>query len=310
MNTSEGGSAPLPTPPPEGCAGKASARTDASLLKRRNAKLVGGVVIGLVLCLAAVLAPWLTPHDPNRQDLSAIRRPPVWMGGAGDHPLGTDSLGRDLLSRLLWSSRVAVMVAVGATLCAAVIGTPVGLVSGYFRGRLDTVLMRVVDVWMSIPAVLLAIALMAVLGVGLLKVILAIVLVDWTRFARVIRGEVLALREREFVEASRAIGLGPFRIMAEELLPNLVPLLIVLASLEMAIAVGVEALLSFVGLGVEAAVPSWGSMIAEGRGYLLVGWWGMTLPMLALVVTVVGFNLLGEGLRERLDPRLRTEAAR
>ncbi|OGL28323.1 MAG: ABC transporter permease, partial [Candidatus Rokubacteria bacterium RIFCSPLOWO2_12_FULL_69_21] len=259
---------------------------------------------------AAVLAPWLTPHDPNRQDLSAIRQPPVWMGGAWDHPLGTDSLGRDLLSRLLWSARVAVMVALGATVCAAVIGTPVGLVSGYFRGRLDTVLMRVVDVWMSIPAVLLAIALMAVLGVGLLKVILAIVLVDWTRFARVIRGEVLALREREFVEASRAIGLGPFRIMAEELLPNLVPLLIVLASLEMAIAVGVEALLSFVGLGVEAAVPSWGSMIAEGRGYLLVGWWGMTLPMLALVVTVVGFNLLGEGLREQLDPRLRTEAAR
>ena len=275
-----------------------------------NPKLLGGIVIGLLLCLAALLAPWLATHDPNRQDLSAIRRPPVWMGGAWDHPLGTDSLGRDLLSRLLWSSRVAVIVAVGATACTAVIGTPVGLVSGYFRGWTDTVLMRVVDVWMSIPAVLLAIAIMAVLGVGLLKVILAIVLVDWTRFARVIRGEVLALREREFVEASRAIGLGPFRIMVEELLPNLVPLLIVLVSLEMAIAVGVEALLSFIGLGVEAAVPSWGTMIAEGRGYLLVGWWGMTLPMLALVVTVVGFNLLGEGLRERLDPRLRTEVAR
>lgn len=275
-----------------------------------NLKLLGGGAIGLLLCMAAAVAPWMALDDPNRQDLSAIRRPPVWMDGAWDHPLGTDSLGRDLLSRLLWSSRVAVVVAVGATLCTAVIGTPVGVASGYFRGLTDTVLMRVVDVWMSIPAVLLAIALMAVLGVGLLKVILAIVLVDWTRFARVIRGEVLALREREFLEASRAIGLSPVRIMAEELFPNLVPLLIVLASLEMAIAVGVEALLSFVGLGVEAAVPSWGSMIAEGRGYLLVGWWGMTLPMLALVVTVVGFNLLGEGLRERLDPRLRTEAVR
>ncbi len=275
-----------------------------------SARLVGGIVIGLLLCLGAALAPWVARDDPNRQNLSAIRRPPAWMGGGWEHPLGTDSLGRDLFSRLLWSSRVAVVVAAGAAVCAAVIGTPVGVVSGYFRGWTDTVLMRVVDVWMSIPAVLLAIALMAVLGVGLFKVILAIVLVDWTRFARVIRGEVLALREREVLEASRAIGLGPLRIMAEELLPNLVPLLIVLASLEMAIAVGVEALLSFVGLGVEAAVPSWGSMIAEGRGYLLVGWWGMTLPMLALVVTVVGFNLLGEGLRERLDPRLRTEAVR
>jgi peptide/nickel transport system permease protein len=172
----------------------------------------------------------------------------------------------------------------------------------------DTLLMRLVDVWMSIPAVLLAIALMAVLGLGLWKVILAIVIVDWTRFARVIRGEVLALREREFVESARAIGLGPLRVMTEELLPNLVPLIIVLASLEMAIAVGVEALLSFVGLGVQASVPSWGAMIAEGRGYLMVGWWGMGLPMLALIVAVVGFNLLGEGLRERLDPRLRTTA--
>ncbi len=275
-----------------------------------NRKLLAGLIIALLLCLAAGLAPWLTAHDPNRQDLGAIRRPPVWVGGGWDHPLGTDSLGRDLLSRLLWSAQVALVVALGATIASAIIGTPVALLAGYFRGRVDTILMRFVDVWMSVPAVLLAIALMAVLGVGLWKVVLAIVLVDWTRFARVIRGEVLALREREFVEASRAIGLPPIRIMVEELLPNLIPLLIVLASLEMAIAVGVEALLSFVGLGVEARVPSWGSMIAEGRGYLLVGWWGMTLPIVALVVTVVGFNLLGEGLRERLDPRLRTELAR
>ena len=180
--------------------------------------------------------------------------------------------------------------------------------AGYTRGHVDTILMRVVDVWMSIPAVLLAIALMAVLGLGLWKVVLAIVVVDWTRFARVIRGEALALREREFVEAARAVGLSPARVMVEELLPNLWPLVIVLTSLEMAVAVGVEALLSFVGLGVQASVPSWGSMIAEGRGYLMVGWWGMGLPMLALVVAVVGFNLLGEGLRERLDPRLPTAA--
>lgn len=174
---------------------------------------------------------------------------------------------------------------------SALVGVPVALAAGYWRGRVDTVLMRVVDVWMSIQVVLLA-----------------IVIVDWTGFARVIRGEVLALREREFVEAVRAIGLGPLRVMVEELLPNLVPLIIVLASLEMAIAVGFEALLSFVGLGVQASVPSWGAMIEEGQGYLMVGWWGMGIPMLALILAEVGFNLLGEGLRERLDPRLWTRA--
>ena len=273
-----------------------------------SGKLVAGVVIAAVLVIVGIMGPFVAPHDPNRQDLSAVRQPPVWAGGAWGRALGTDSLGRDVLSRLLWGARVALVVAVASAVISALVGVPVALVAGYWRGHVDTLLMRVVDVWMSIPAVLLAIALMAVLGLGLWKVILAIVIVDWTRFARVVRGEVLALREREFVEAARAIGLGPVRVMAEELLPNLVPLIIVLASLEMAIAVGVEALLSFVGLGVQAAVPSWGGMIAEGRGYLMVSWWGMGLPMLALIVAVVGFNLLGEGLREHLDPRLRTTA--
>jgi ABC-type dipeptide/oligopeptide/nickel transport system permease subunit len=270
-----------------------------------NGKLLAGGVIAVLLLLVAVAGPWVAPYDPNRQDLAAIRVAPLWAGGSWAHPLGTDSLGRDILSRLLWGARVALIVAGASAVISALIGVPVAVVAGYWRGWVDTVLMRLVDVWMSIPAVLLAIALMAVLGLGLWKVILAIVIVDWTRFARVIRGEVLALREREFVESARAIGLGPLRVMAEELLPNLVPLIIVLASLEMAIAVGVEALLSFVGLGVQASVPSWGAMIAEGRGYLMVSWWGMTLPMLALIVAVVGFNLLGEGLRERLDPRIR-----
>jgi peptide/nickel transport system permease protein len=273
-------------------------------LPEMNGKLVVGAVIAAVLVLLAVAGPFIAPHDPNRQNLGAIRLPPAWAGGGWSHALGTDSLGRDVLSRLLWGTRVALVVAVASAVISALIGVPVALVAGYWRGRVDTLLMRVVDIWMSIPAVLLAIALMAVLGLGLWKVVLAIVIVDWTRFARVVRGEVLALREREFVEAARAVGLGPWRVMVEELLPNLVPLMIVLASLEMAIAVGVEALLSFVGLGVQASVPSWGAMIAEGRGYLMVGWWGMGLPMAALIVAVVGFNLLGEGLRERLDPRL------
>jgi peptide/nickel transport system permease protein len=273
-----------------------------------NGKLAIGGLVAVALLAVALVGPVLAPHDPNRQDLSAIRQAPVWADGEWRHPLGTDSLGRDALSRLLVGARVALVVAVSSAMLSALVGVPIALASGYWRGRVDTVLMRIVDVWMSIPAVLLAIALMAVLGLGLWKVVLAIVVVDWTRFARVVRGEVLALREREFVEAARAVGLGPVRVMVEELLPNLLPLIIVLVSLEMAIAVGVEALLSFVGLGVQAAMPSWGAMIAEGRGYLMIGWWGMGLPMLALVVAVVGFNLLGEGLRERLDPRLRPTA--
>jgi peptide/nickel transport system permease protein len=277
-------------------------------VRRLPGKLVVGALLGALVLAMAVAGPGLAPHDPNRQDLGAIRQPPVWAGGSAKHFLGTDSLGRDLLSRLLWGARVALVVAVASAVISALVGVPVALAAGYWRGRVDTVLMRVVDVWMSIPAVLLAIALMAVLGLGLWKVVLAIVIVDWTRFARVVRGEVLALREREFVEAARGLGLGPLRVIGEELLPNLTPLIIVLVSLEMAIAVGVEALLSFVGLGVQASVPSWGAMIAEGRGYLMIGWWGMGLPMLALVLAVVGFNLLGEGLREHLDPRLRPTA--
>jgi len=271
-----------------------------------NGKLLAGISMATLLLALAVVGPWLVPQDPNRQDLGAVRQPPAWAGGAWAHPLGTDSLGRDVLARLLGGARVALVVAVGSAVLSALIGVPVAIVAGYWRGRIDTVLMRLVDVWMSIPAVLFAIALMAVLGLGLWKVVAAIVLVDWTRFARVVRGEVLALREQEFMEAARAVGLGPLRAAWEELLPNLVPLIIVLASLEMAVAVGVETLLSFVGLGVQASMPSWGAMIAEGRGYLLVSWWGMGLPMLALVLAVIGFNLLGEGLRERLDPRLRT----
>jgi len=273
-----------------------------------NRKLVAGGVLALGLLGFALAGPAVAPYDPNRQDLGAIRVAPVWMGGGWRHPLGTDSLGRDVLSRLLWGARVALVVAAASAAGSAVIGVPVALVAGYARGRVDRWLMRLVDVWMSIPAVLLAVALMAVLGLGLWKVVLAIVVVDWTRFARVVRGEVLALREREFVEAARAVGLPAGRVIVEELLPNLWPLLVVLTSLEMAIAVGVEALLSFVGLGVQASVPSWGAMIAEGRGYLMVGWWGMGLPMVALVLAVVGFNLVGDGLREWLDPRLRTAA--
>ena len=274
-----------------------------------NAKLWAGGAIALLLLVLASAGPALAPHDPNRQDLISVRQPPVWAGGAWRHALGTDSLGRDILSRLLWGARVAVVVAVASAVISALIGVPVALVAGYVRGRVDTALMRVVDVWMSIPAVLLAIALMAVLGLGLWKVILAIVIVDWTRFARVIRGEVLALREREFVEAARAIGLRPAPRdgRGAPAQPRRPSSSCWCRSRWPSPSASRRCSRSW-GSGCQAATPSWGAMIAEGRGYLMVSWWGMGVPMLALIVAVVGFNLLGEGLRERLDPRLRTTA--
>ncbi|MCL4489600.1 MAG: ABC transporter permease [Chloroflexi bacterium] len=272
-------------------------------LLRDKDLLFGAVLIG-ALVLAACLAPWLSPHDPNEQALGHAYQPPAWLSGDPGHLLGTDSLGRDILSRLLYGSQVALWVAVAATSCSALIGVPVALFAGYYRGTVDEALMRVVDIWMSFPPVLLAVVLMTIWGVGTLQVILAIVLVDWTRFARVVRGEVFNLRERDFVEAARALGMSDWRIMVEEILPNLSPLLIILASLEMGLAVIVEALLSFVGLGVKAGTPSWGSMIAEGLGYFRTGWWGLAFPMAAIILVVLAFNVLGDGLRRRLDPRL------
>ncbi|MFQ5593311.1 MAG: ABC transporter permease [Anaerolineae bacterium] len=278
-------------------------RLDTAWLREKE--IAFGLVVVVVLGVLALFAPLVAPHDPNAQQLAYAYQPPAWMaGGTGEHLLGTDSLGRDILSRLVYGARVALFVAVVATLFSAVVGVTVGLLAGYYRGWVDEVVMRLVDMWMSFPPVLLAVVLMALLGVGVLKVALAIILVDWTRFARVIRGEVFNIREQDFVEAARAAGMGNLRIVWEEVFPNVVPLLLVLASLEMGLAIVIEALLSFVGLGVKASTPSWGSMISEGLAYFRVAWWGLIFPMAFLIVSVFAFNLLGDGLRKRLDPRM------
>ncbi|MFQ5613269.1 MAG: ABC transporter permease, partial [Anaerolineae bacterium] len=263
-----------------------------------------GLSVAVVVGLLALLGPSVVPHDPNSQKLAQAYQPPVWLpGGDGEYLLGSDSLGRDILSRLVHGARVALFVAVAATIFSAAIGTTVGLLAGYYRGWVDEVVMRLVDMWMSFPPVLLAVVLMAVLGVGVLQVVLAIVLVDWTRFARVIRGEVFNIRERDFIEAARALGMRDTSIIWQEVMPNVIPLVVILASLEMGLAIIIEALLSFVGLGVEASTPSWGSMISEGLGYLRVAPWGLAFPMAFLIITVLAFNLLGDGLRKELDPR-------
>lgn len=271
----------------------------------RNGQIVFGLTVIILLVLLALSAPLVTTHDPNFQQLAQTYQPPVWMAdGSSEHLLGTDSLGRDIFSRAIYSARVALFVAVVAAAFSAAIGATVGLLAGYYRGWVDEVVMRLVDIWMSFPPVLLAVVLMAILGVGAWQVVLAIALVDWTRFARVVRGDVFNIRERDFVEAARALGMGDLSIIWQEIVPNVIPLVIVLGSLEMALAIIIEALLSFVGLGVEASTPSWGSMISEGLGYFRVAWWGLLFPMVFLIISVLAFNLLGDGLRKELDPRM------
>lgn len=261
------------------------------------------MILGILFC--ALFAGRIAPHDPSDQNLLLILTPPVWVqGGDPAFPLGTDSLGRDVLSRLIYGARTAMLVAFFASLGAMIIGTILAHVSGYFGGKVDWIIGRLVDVWMSFPPVILSLILMVGLGVGLDRVVLAIILVDWTRFCRVLRSEVLVVTRHDYVAAARLLGFTHWQAIVREVLPATLPLLITLMSLEMAIAVVVEAILSFVGLGVGANQPAWGQMIADARQYVYQSPWNLLLPALAIFFTVTAFNLLGDGLRRTLDVRL------
>jgi peptide/nickel transport system permease protein len=265
------------------------------------------IALGMIFCIAccAIFAGFLAPHDPGDQNLLAILNPPAWdSGGDPSYPLGTDSLGRDVLSRLIYGARTAMLVALFASLGAMIIGSILAHISGYFGGAVDWIIGRAVDVWMSFPPVILSLILMVGLGVGLGKVILAIVLVDWTRFCRVLRSEVLVVTRNDYVAAARLLGFTHWQTIVREVLPATLPLLITLVSLEMAIAVVVEAILSFIGLGVGPNQPAWGQMIADARQYVYQSPWNLLLPILAIFLTVTAFNLLGDGLRRTLDVRL------
>ena len=265
---------------------------------------LGGSVIAL-LVIAAIFAPFLAPHNPLEQDLISGLLPPIGVDGHNEaYFLGTDSLGRDLLSRLIYGARVALIVAVIAATLAAALGTVLGLLAGYYGGWLDMIISRMVDIWMAFPPVLLSIVLVAVLGTGLHSVIIAIVVIDWTRFCRVVRAETLVQKEQEYVAAAMTIGLGRWKILFKEIFPNVGPLLITLLTLEMGIAVIVEAILSFVGLSVSSDQATWGGLIQEGRQYVYQAWWMMALPMGCIIAVVVAFNALGDGLRSLLDPVL------
>lgn len=264
--------------------------------------VVGGTAVA-ILFLTAILAPLLAPHNPLAQDLLFTQLPPSWApGGEPGFVFGTDSLGRDILSRLIYGARIAVIVALVAASLACLIGSLLGLAAGFFRGWVDQVVSRLIDVWMSFPPVLLSIVLAAAVGAGLGSVILAIVVVDWTRFARVVRAEVLVQRRLDYVAAARGVGLRPLAVLLKEIFPNILPLLATLLTVEMGIAVIVEAILSFVGLSVSTDTPTWGGMIAEGRTIIYQTPWLLALPIGCIVATVLGFNLLGDGLRASLDP--------
>jgi ABC-type dipeptide/oligopeptide/nickel transport system permease subunit len=264
--------------------------------------LIGGGFV-LLLCVLAVFAPWIAPKDPLEQDLMLGTLPPVGFAGAEPgYWLGTDDLGRDVLSRMIWGARTALTVAFVAATLAALLGTVLGLLAGWYGRTVDAVISRLVDVWMAFPPVLLSILLVAVFGSGVHSVIAAIVIIDWTRFCRVVRAETMGQARMDYVTAARAIGFPRFHILVREILPNVAPVLIALVSLEMGIAVIVEAILSFVGLSVSSDTPTWGGMIANGRQIIHQGWWVLAAPLAMLFATVLAFNQLGDGLRRALDP--------
>jgi peptide/nickel transport system permease protein len=271
----------------------------------RHGGALAGLVVVVVSALAAVLAPALAPDDPVRNDLLERLTPPMWVpGGSARHPLGTDTLGRDVVTRLLYGARVSLIVGFSAVVLAGTLGVLLGLVAGYYGGRLDDLLMRVGDVQLAFPALVLAIAVLAVVGSGLGNVVLVLGVTGWVTYARIARAEALSLRHREFVESARALGARDAAILRRHVLPNVLPPLVVVATFSVARTIIAEASLSFLGLGLPPPAPSWGAMLDEGRNYLTTGWWLALFPGVAILAVVLGINLVGDWLRDALDPRV------
>lgn len=267
---------------------------------------VFNVAFLLLLVIAAASAPALTHYDPTASEVTQRLLPPAWVhGGSRAHLLGTDQLGRDVFARLIYGSRISLIVGITTVAISSVLGSGLGLLAGYYEGRLGAVLMRIADIQLAFPFLLLAIAIAAVLGVGLLNVILILGVAGWVGFGRLTRGQVLSIKQKEYVEAARAIGADEPRIIAWHILPNVVTPIIVVATATVANNIVVEASLTFLGLGVQPDLPSWGNMLAGSRDYLNVGWWMSVFPGVALTLTVLTVNLLGDWLRDYLDPTLR-----
>jgi peptide/nickel transport system permease protein len=268
--------------------------------------LAVAVLVLLSFVLVALTAPWIAPQDPAAIDVTSRLIPPVWAeGGDPAYLLGTDSLGRDILSRLIYGSRVSALVAVTVVAISGTIGLSLGLFAGYFGGWYDDTIMRAGDILLAFPFLLLAISILAVLGPGLVNVIIVLALWGWVPYARVVRATTLSLREKEFVEAALAIGMRGYGVVFRHILPNTLPSVIVIATLAVSQTILAEAALSFLGLGVNPAVPTWGGMLAEGRTHITRAWWIVTFPGLAITITILSINFFGDWLRDKLDPRLR-----
>jgi peptide/nickel transport system permease protein len=268
-------------------------------LKRNRAAMVGGVIV-LLFVATALLAPWLSPHHPNEGDLTKRLKAPD-----REHLLGTDPLGRDLLSRVIYGARISLQIQIVAVIIALFVGTILGMVGGYYGGTFDNLIMRFMDILLAFPGIFLAIAIIAVLGPGLTNLMLAAGIYSIPQFARIVRGSVLSLKEKEFVEAARAVGENDFNILLRYLLPNSMAPIIVQTTLRMATVLLTASGLSFLGLGVQPPTPEWGAMLSNARAYLITAPHVATVPGLAIMLVVMGFNLFGDGLRDSLDPRLR-----
>lgn len=275
-------------------------------LYQSKAGLFGALLLVLIV-FVAISAPLLHLPDPTRGDLRARLARPTWeaLFQTGVHPLGTDEVGRDILSRLIYGSRMTLIIAINAVVLGGVVGTVLGIVAGYKGGIVDRVLMRLVDIQLAIPLMLLALLVVAALGPSVRNIILVLALTSWIRYARIVRGQVLSLREREFVQSAHAIGASTTRIMFMHILPNVITPALVVGTLELARVVILDASLGFLGLGVQPPTPSWGRMLADGRVYITSAWWAVTFPGLAIVLTVLSINLFGDWLRDYFDPKTR-----
>jgi peptide/nickel transport system permease protein len=269
------------------------------------------LLVLLAVGLSAIFAPLLAPHDPLAQNLLERNMPPFWLeGGSTAHLLGTDALGRDLLSRIIYGARISMIVGVATVVIQTGLGVTIGLIAGYRRGWVDTIFMRIADVWLAIPFLVLAIAVAVLFGPGLMNTVLVLGLVGWVTYARVVRAEVLSVREREFVLAARTMGVKAMPTIWRHILPNVMASILVVATLQVSRMIIAEASLSFLGLGIQPPEAAWGSMIADGRDRLSQQWWLATMPGIALLMTTLAINLLGDTLRDILDPKLGKRGAR
>jgi ABC-type dipeptide/oligopeptide/nickel transport system permease subunit len=276
---------------------------------RRLWRVKWGLAAALLLLLivvASVAAPLIAPYSPVEVDIQHRLGPPAWMeGGKTEHWLGTDQIGRDLLSRMIYGGRVSLLIGVAAVLISSTIGVLLGLGAGYFGSRTDWIIMTLINVMLTFPFVLLALAVIAVLGPSLVNMVIVLGVADWPLYARVIRAETMAIRERDFITAGRALGMSHLRIVFRQILPNLVSVIVVIATLQVARVIILESFLSFLGLGVQPPTPAWGNMLGEGRVYMLNSWWIAAFPGAAIFVTTLAINLMGNALRDWLDPHMK-----